>query len=145
MREAPRQITCRNHRNYHQEKLKEDLRNSDWLRLLNCIDVNEAWGYMKNILSGVLNKHAPIIQRRVKGKAAPWLNKGVNRLMNERDKVLRKFRKAKSEVYQVAYKEKRNAVNIAVRKGKSSFHRKLLSENAGNPNIFWRTIKSIYP
>ena len=65
--------------------------------------------------------------------------------MNERDKVLRKFRKTRAESDQAAYKEKRNAVNVAVRKAKSSYHRKLLSENAGNPNRFWRTIKSIYP
>ena len=65
--------------------------------------------------------------------------------MNERDKVLRKFRKTKAEVDQAAYKEKRNAVNIAVRKAKSSYHRKLLSENAGDSYRFWRTIKSIYP
>ena len=32
-----------------------------------------------------------------------------------------------------------------MRKAKSSYHRKLLSENAGNPNRFWRTIKPIYP
>lgn len=100
---------------------------------------------MKDILSGVFNKYAPKIQKRVKGKAAPWLNEGVKRLMNERDKVFRKFHKTKSEADQAAYKVKRNAVNVAVRKAKSSYHRKLLSENAGNPNKFWRTIKSIYP
>ena len=144
-REAPRQITCRNYRNYDPEKLKEDLRNSDWLHVMNCVDVNEAWGYMKDMLSGVLNKHAPKIQKKVKGKAAPWLDEGVKRLMNERDKVLHKFCKTRAENDQAAYKEKRNAVNVAVRKAKSSYHRKLLSENAGNPNRFWRTIKSIYP
>ncbi len=63
--------------------------------------------------------------------------------MNERDKVLRKFRKTKAEVDQAAYKEKRNAVNVAVRKAKSSYHGNLLVENAGDPNRFWRTIKSI--
>eukprot|EP00794_Sanderia_malayensis_P004093 gene4093-4647_t len=144
-REAPRQITCRNYRNYDSDKMSEDLRNSDWLRVLNYVEVNKAWGYMKDILSGVFNKHTPKIQKIVKGKVAPWLNEGVKRLMNERDKVLRKFRKTKAEVDQAAYKEKRNAVNVAMRKAKSSYHRKLLSENAGNPNRFWRTIRSIYP
>eukprot|EP00794_Sanderia_malayensis_P001521 gene1521-1682_t len=125
--------------------MNEDLRNSDWLRILNYVEVNGAWGYMKDILSGVFNKHTPKIQKIVKGKVAPWLNEGVKRLMNERDKVLRKFRKTKLDVDQAAYKEKRDAVNVAMRKAKSSYHRKLLNENAGNPNRFWRTIKSTYP
>ena len=81
----------------------------------------------------------------MEGKAVPWLNEGFKRLMNERDKVLRKFRKANSEVYQAAYKGKQHAFNIAVRKAKYSFHRKMFSENTGDPNRFWKTIKSIYP
>lgn len=48
-------------------------------------------------------------------------------LINEKDKVLRKFRKKKSEVNQAAYKKKRNLVDAAVRKAKSYFHRKLLT------------------
>ena len=89
---------------------------------------------MVDILSRVFNRHAPKIQKRVKGKAAPWLSEEVKRLMNERDKLLRKFRMTKSKADQVAYKEKRNAVNVAVRSAKSSYHKRLVSEHAGDPN-----------
>ena len=58
---------------------------------------------------------------------------------------MRKFRKTKSKADQVAYKEKQNTVNVAVRSAKSSYHKRLLSEHAGDPNIFWKTIKMIYP
>ena len=39
-REAPRKLTCRNNRNYDPDKMNEDLRNSGWLRVLNCVDQN---------------------------------------------------------------------------------------------------------
>ena len=61
------------------------------------IDVNAAWQYMSSILKSVFDKHAPIIQKEVKGKTAPWLNKHIISLMSDRDKLLRKYRKSKSE------------------------------------------------
>ncbi len=44
-----------------------------------------------------------------------------------------------------AYKQKRNKVNIAVRRAKSDYQKKLLKESSKDPNKFWRTLKSIYP
>ena len=67
------------------------------------------------------------------------------KLMNDRDKLLRKSRRTKAELDISKYKQKRNEVNIAIRKAKSSYHQNLLKENSANPNQFWKTIKSIYP
>ena len=67
--------------------------------------------------------------------------------MNERDKLLRKSRKSPhAEFYKTEYKQKRNAVNIAIRRAKASYYKDLLQENStGDPNKFWKTVKSIYP
>ena len=65
--------------------------------------------------------------------------------MNDRDKLLQKSRRTKSELDIPKYKQKRNEVNIAIRKAKSSYHQNLLKENSANPNQFWKTIRSIYP
>ena len=65
--------------------------------------------------------------------------------MNDRDKLLRKSRKTKAELDITKYKQKRNEVNIAIQRAKSSFHQNLLKESSANPNQFWKAIKSIYP
>ena len=80
-----------------------------------------------------------------KRKPAPWLSPAVKKLMNERDKLLRKCRKTKTDLDISQYKQKRNEVNIALRKAKSTYSKILLSESSNNPNKFWKTIKSIYP
>ena len=102
---------------------------------------------MKNIVLEVFDKHAPRIMKKVRGKLAPWLTDDVKKLMNERDKLLRKSRKSPhTELYKAEYKQKRNAVNIAIRRAKVSYYKDLLQENStGDPSKFWKTVKSIYP
>ena len=60
-------------------------------------DVNQATNVFNNLLETTFNKHAPLINKRVKGRSCPWLNHEIKTKMNERDKVLRKYRKSHSE------------------------------------------------
>ena len=85
--------------------------------------------------------------KKVKGKLAPWLTDDVKKLRNERDKLLRKARKSPdAEFYKAEYRQKRNAVNIAIRRAKASYYNNLVRENStGDPSKFWKTVKSIYP
>ena len=102
---------------------------------------------MKNIVLEVFDKHAPRIMKNVRGKVAPWLRDDIKKLMSERDKLLRKARKLQhAEFYKTAYKQRRNAVNIAIRRAKASYYKDILQENStGDPSKFWKTVKSIYP
>ena len=95
----------------------------------------------------IFDKHAPRLMKKVKGKLAPWLTDDVKKLMNERDKLLRKARKSPdAEFYKAEYRQKRNAVNIAIRRAKASYYNNLVRENStGDPSKFWKTVKSIYP
>ena len=51
-----------------------------------------------------MDKHAPIIHKRIKGKACQWLSTEIKELMNNRDKALRKARKSKFEADFAEYK-----------------------------------------
>ena len=76
--------------------------------------------------------------KKVKGKLAPWLTDDVKKLMNERDKLLRKVRKSPNgEFYKAEYRQKQNAVNIAIRRAKASYYNNLVRENStGDPSKF---------
>ena len=65
--------------------------------------------------------------------------------MNTRDRILRKYRKTKSNADFQAYKSLRNRVNSLVKNAKSQYHKSLLEQNANDPDKFWETIKQIYP
>lgn len=109
--------------------------------------VNDAWFLLKSTSSNLYNRHAPIIKTNVEGKRAPWLNNDFifKTIMDERDKLLRKSRRSKSNLDFLAYKRMRNEVYIANKRAKSSYYNNLLNENSQNPSKFWKVPKSIYP
>ena len=121
----------------------EELRSLDWTKVYQGQNtkVNDAWLCIKNLLSSVFHRHAPVLLKKVKGKPAPWLTCEVKKLMNERDKALRKSRRTKNNA---DFSLKRNAVNSAVRKAKLTYYKNLLNESSENPNEFWKAIKQIY-
>ena len=143
----PRLIKCHDYRKYNPKEMSEDLRKQNWYPVLNSRNVNNAWNTMKNIMLEIFDKHAPRLMKKVKGKLAPWLTNDVKKLMNERDKLLQKARKSPdAEFYKAEYRQKRNAVNIAIRRAKASYYNNLVRENStGDPRKFWKTVKSIYP
>ena len=61
------------------------------------------------------------------------------------NRLLRKMRKSKLETDIAAYKQKRNQVNILLRKAKTNYLQNLLDENFRSPDRFWKEIKRIYP
>ena len=52
-------------------------------------NVNSAWMYLKDVLLQALNKHAPIVEKRVKSHFCPWLDTKIHQLQNERNKTLK--------------------------------------------------------
>ena len=141
----PRVITCRDYKHYNPDKMNEEFRSLNWTEVYQNTRVNNAWLCIKNLLSNVFDRHAPALVKKVRGKPAPWLTCEVKKLMNERDKALRKSRRTKNDADISQFKLKRNAVNSAVRKAKSTYSKNLLNESSENPNKFWKAIKQIYP
>ncbi len=85
-----------------------------------------------------------MITKKVKGKPASWSTNDVKAMMYERDSLLRKSRRTSSEVQNSVYKRKRNEVNKAIQKAKSTYNRNLRRENSIDAKKFWKTFKSIY-
>ena len=141
----PKQINCRDYRKYDLNELRNDILLSDWSAFYSCNEVNTAWSHMRSILITSLNKFAPKIVKRIKGKPCPWLTKELKQEMNTRDKLLRKSRKTKLHGDITAYKTTRNIVNGLVRKAKQNYHKALLNESCNDPNRFWKSIKKLFP
>ena len=65
---------------------------------------------MKSILKDTIDRHAPFVTKRVKGKKSPWMSKEIKRHMNICDQLYRKACKSKKQLGWVSYKRKRNFV-----------------------------------
>ena len=70
----------------------------------------------------VSDRHAPIIQRRVRGiDNGPWLNKEIKSGMRLRDYFYSKARKTNNSEDWPSYRCHRNCVSNAVKKAKASY------------------------
>ena len=66
-----------------------------------------------------LDKHAPLITKKIKGRLCPWMSREVKSEMNLRDQLLRKA--TNREMDWSSYKRQRNKVNSQVKKCKSNY------------------------
>ena len=141
----PRTIRCRDYSKYDPATLKQQLENTDWSAVYETNKINESIKAFNTILEGAFNNHAPIIEKKVKGRPCPWLNRTLKSKMNERDNLLRKAKKSNLESDKLLYKNSRNRCNNLLRQAKSKYHQDQLNENNLNPKRFWDTLKKIFP
>ena len=67
----PREIYCRNYRNYNKELFLKDLKSVPWENVYNSSDVNAAYDKFEAFVSDSVNKYAPMIKRKVRASRCP--------------------------------------------------------------------------
>ena len=77
---------------------------------------------MKSILKDTIDRHAPFVTKRVKGKKSLWMSKEIKRHMNICDQLYRKARKLKKQLDWVSYKRKRNFVKNEIQRTKKKLY-----------------------
>ena len=131
-----RTSTCRDYSTYNHTVLARDVENYDWNPVYTETIVNIALDYMEQGLTTIIDRYAPKITKRVKGRKCPWLTYEIKTLMNTRDKVLRKARKTKKECDWWSYKKVKNLCNNKVKHAKKKYQKDLLFENKNKPTKF---------
>ena len=140
-----RTILTRDYSQYNIEVLKSELRNISWLPILSENDTNKSWCMFKQQLSSIVEKHAPMKEKRIRGKDCPWLTNAIRRDMKERDCYLTKARNQNNKEDWALYRRYRNLVTASIRHKKANYNKNLLQEHSNEPKQFWTTIKKCYP
>ena len=141
----PRMVYKRNYAKYDIESFKKDLRNQPWTQVTNEASASSGWSTFKRLLTNVIDKHAPLVQKKIRGRDCPWLANEIRHKMNERDFLLRKARKAGEENDWSMYRRLRNLVTRSIRYSKATHTRKILQENIDRPKKFWDKIERCPP
>ena len=142
---VPRNITMRNYKNYNANHFKEAIKNINWNEIIFRKSFNESWDAFKTKLIQIINTHAPLSQKTVRGKSCPWLNNVIKSKMKERDYQLRKARRTNDAIDWQNYKTCRNTATALIRKSKKQYHQQIFKENINDSKKFWAEIKKIYP
>ena len=141
----PKLITCRNYANCDPVAFCNDLRSSDFGSVFTSSCVNDACSRFKCILQQSIDKNAPLITKKIKGRLCPWMSSDVKSEMNLRDQLLRKARRTNREIDWSSYKRQRDKVNSQVNKCNRNYYKDLLQDKASSPDKFWSAIKKLYP
>ena len=75
----PKIIECRDYRNYSPEKFCESLRQINWDPVRNACDVNNATHLFNVNFKAQCDRHAPLVQKKVRGVNYPWLTHEIKR------------------------------------------------------------------
>ena len=87
-------IKCRDFSQYNVDIINNELLNADWKFVYDSNCPVHALKNLMSILVETLNRHAPFITKRVKGKPSPWHTVEVERNMNVHDQLKRKAKKS---------------------------------------------------
>ena len=108
-------------------------------------NMNSAWIEFKSELTAIINRHAPLKEKNVRGKLSPWLTTSLRNKMHERDYLLKVGRRTCSEKDWSIYKRARNNVTYSIRESKAQYFRNVFEEKIDRPKGFWKQIKKLFP
>ena len=114
-------LRCRNYANYDPVSMNDDFSKVNWLPVMTVRNINDAVDIFNAIVRDIFDKHAPFINKRIKGaRPCPWLDNNLNHKLNERDKGLRKARISGKADDWNSYKKMRNKSNNLLKKSKAT-------------------------
>jgi len=144
-RYTPRRIKMRNYKNYNAERLKDEIKTINWNEIIFRDSFNESWEAFKMKLSETINHHAPLAEKKIRGKSCPWLTNPIKTKIKERDNLLKKARKSNDMIDWKNFRSCRNTVTALIRKSKKHYHQQIFNENINDSQKFWKELKKLYP
>ena len=105
-------------------------------------DVDDAYWMCSTLLQEIVNEHAPIKQKTIKGNHLPYMNGELRRAINVKRMLKRKFTKCNSNMNWDKYRKQRNIVTKLLKKSLQQYMQKKCNE-AVNGGDFWKTFKPL--
>ncbi len=138
----PKFIRARNYKHFDTDLFKCDIRHVPWDIIEMENDAEFAWNFFKDMFMSVADRHAPIIEKRVRGKSLPWITHYIKDLMKQRDYHHRKAISTNEEFHWSNYRRLRNTVTTKLRKEKEIYYKTQLTGKIEAKEM-WKTINEL--
>ena len=139
IRLKPKTVHYRNYKYFDDSKFKEELSGIDFE--LKSDDPNENYDFIINTFSKVVNKHAPLKKKTIRGNQAPFMNKEFRKAIYTRSRLRNKYCRNASKENEILYKRQRNKCVSLRRKSMKNYFRKIGQQGIVTNKKFWNTIK----
>ena len=137
-------IEMRNMKRFNSDKFLNDLAAQSWDDIYFFADnPNTMWGMWKDLFLQILDKHAPLQNKKTKLNKIPWINNEIKSLIIKRDKLKRKAIITKLNSDWQNYKKMRNDITTLLRQEKRNYYSNKLLTEKSNPKAASKTINHL--
>ena len=140
---SPFKISYRSYKDFNENAFKDDVNQIPYHICELFDDVSDQYWSFNVMYQEVLNQHAPVKVRTVKGDKIPYMHSDLMKQMYKRNMLKNKYLKHKSNYTWHEYRKQRNIATKLRRKAiRSYFLRKC--DNVSSPRDFWQCVKPFF-
>ena len=135
----PKQIKDRSYKKFVPENFLSDVKHAQF----ECDGANpdKSYDHLTNTFRNIVDKHAPIKTKFLRGNDAPFMNPELRKAMYTRARLKRRLNKHPSKQNEIAFKKQRNRC-VSLRKKAIKNHFKRVTSNGLMSNkAFWDLVK----
>ena len=134
-------ISKRSYKNFDSNIFLEEVRALPMWQVYQCESPHIAVAILSNLVSGILDRLAPVRKFQVRKRYCPWMSSPTKHLIVERNLAQRKARESGNHDDWNLFKQLRNRVNSRLKVEKTIWHKDKLSTGSSNSGEMWKNIK----
>ena len=96
---------------------------------------------ISQVFRTIIDKHAPLKQKTLRGNEAPFMNKELRKAIYTRSRLKNKYNKDRSEVNKDRYKRQRNECVKLRKKAVKEYFNKITEAGVEENKKFWKVMK----
>ena len=140
MKLCPTKIKYRNYKNFNLNSFKSELKTS--------LEISEetemTYDSFKETFSNLLNKHAPMKEKFIRGNNAPFMNKTLSKAFMQRARLKNRYNKNPTELNHLHFKKQRNYCVNLLKRVKKEYYTNLDLSIFKDNKTFWKNIRPLF-
>ena len=135
----PKNIYYRSYKNFDEPKFLAEIENTQFS--FTADNPNQNYDLLSNKFLEIVNNHAPLKKKIIRGNQKPFMNKEFQKAVYTRSRLKNRYNKKPNKENEIAYKKQRNKC-VSLRKQSIKDHIKKVTDKGINSNKdFWSFIK----
>ena len=130
-------------KHYTADLFEQELSRLNFPNYRNFNDINKAYNDFIQKIMNVIDKVAPLKERRVKQNSQEWFDGEIADEIKNRDKLFRKFKKSKLQIDKDNYNAARHKLQKMIINKKRAFLENKLTESIGKLKDLWKALRSL--
>ena len=102
---------------------------------------DDSYSKLTEIMSEVLEKHAPLKIKAIRGNQAPFMNKRLSKAIMNKSRIRNKYLQWPSREDFLAYKKIKNKCKNLLKKAKKKYFKENANEGSVSNKSFWNTVE----